>query len=68
MFDFSDSFFRPLWRRIVLVAFCAGWALFEMVTGAPFWAMIFFGFTGLVFWKLFLDQDNLKKLNKVDDK
>ena len=41
MFDLDHPFFRPLWLRIVIVALCLGWALFEIATGAPFWAILF---------------------------
>lgn len=56
-----------MWRRVVLVTFCAGWGVFEIIVGAPFWAVIFFGFAGMTFWKLFLDKDNLKKLAEIDE-
>lgn len=67
MFDFSHVFFRPMWRRVVIVSVCAAWGVFEIVTGSPFWAVIFFGFAGLSFWKLFLDQDNMKILSETDE-
>jgi hypothetical protein len=36
----DHPFFRPLWRRIALVAFCAAWAVFEAVNDQGFWMMI----------------------------
>ncbi len=36
----DHPFLRPLWRRIALVAFCVAWAIFEVVYGQSFWAMI----------------------------
>ena len=39
--DASHPFFRPLWRRVAVVAFCLGWALVEFTSGAPFWGIIF---------------------------
>lgn len=67
MFDFSHAFFRPRWRRIALVVFCMGWGVFELTNSAPIWAAIFFGFAGMSFWKLFLDQENIKKLDETGD-
>jgi hypothetical protein len=29
MRDNEHPFFRPLWRRILLVAVCVGWSIFE---------------------------------------
>ena len=40
-FDVRHPFFRPLWVRIAVVGLCFGWALFEVVSGSPFWGMLF---------------------------
>ena len=54
MFDLSHPFFNPLWRRVVIVVLCLGWALFEFATGAPFWGMLF-GAVGLwCAWSFFV--------------
>jgi hypothetical protein len=45
-FDLQIAFFQPLWRRVVIVSLCFGWALVELITGAPFWAILF-GATGV---------------------
>ncbi|NHF73398.1 hypothetical protein [Paracoccus xiamenensis] len=39
--DPNHPFFRPLWVRILCVAFPFGWAMFEMGTGNVFWAILF---------------------------
>lgn len=39
--DVQHPFFRPIWRRVAVVAICLGWAVFEFVSGAPFWGMLF---------------------------
>lgn len=39
--DARHPFFRPLWRRVAVVAVCLGWALFEFASGAPFWGILF---------------------------
>ena len=40
MKDAEHPFFRPLWRRIGLVVFCAGWAAFEFWNGESFWGTL----------------------------
>jgi hypothetical protein len=40
-FDVQLPMFKPLWLRVLLVGFCLGWAVFEAVTGAVFWAILF---------------------------
>lgn len=67
MFDFSHSFFRPMWRRTFVVCLCVGWGLFEFIMGSVFWGSLFIGFAGMSFWKLFIDQENLKKLDERAD-
>lgn len=51
MKDNEHPFFRPLWRRIALVAGCAGWAVLEYVGGSPTWSMIALAFTGYGAWQ-----------------
>lgn len=33
----SHPFLDPLWRRIVLIAVCAVWAIIEFMNGNMFW-------------------------------
>lgn len=40
-FDVQLAFFKPLWRRVALVALCGGWALLEWSWGNPGWAALF---------------------------
>jgi len=42
-FDFEHPFFDPLWIRIAVFGVCMGWGLFELLAGAPFWAILFWG-------------------------
>jgi hypothetical protein len=35
-----SPFLDPLWRRIVLVAFCFAWAGWEFYNGAALWAVM----------------------------
>ena len=46
----DHPFLRPLWRRIALVGFCVAWAIFEVVYGQSFWALIATGMAGYGAW------------------
>ena len=39
--DPNHPFFRPLWVRILCVAFPFGWSIFEFSSGNLFWAILF---------------------------
>jgi hypothetical protein len=62
MFDLQIPFFRPLWRRILLVALCLGWGVVELSFAAYFWATIFIGVGLYASYEFFLnfnpDQDD----------
>lgn len=55
--DPEHPFFRPLWRRIVVVALCLGWAVFEIVSGSPFWAILFGAAGVYAAWQLLITFD-----------
>jgi len=40
LIDPQHPAYRPLWARILIVAVCFGWALVEITTGDPFWAVL----------------------------
>ncbi len=46
----EHPWFRPLWRRVAVVVFCAVWAAFELYSGEPFWATIFGGMAAYALW------------------
>lgn len=54
MWGFQHPWFRPLWRRVLVVAVCLGWGLFELISGAPFWAILFLAMGAVAIWELFL--------------
>ena len=54
MKDYEHPFFRPLWRRVAVVAVCVVWAILEFATGEPFWGTIAFGFAAYGIWQFFL--------------
>ncbi len=55
MFQFDHPFFRPLAVRTIVVLFCVSWGIFELVTGGPFWAIIFLALGGYAAYHLFID-------------
>ncbi len=46
MKDADHPFFRPLWRRIALVATCLLWAGLEFYGGSQNWGLIALAFAG----------------------
>lgn len=52
MSGFDDPRLKPIWLRAVIVLSCLGWALFELFTGAPGWAIIFGAAGAFLFWRL----------------
>lgn len=53
MKDHEHPFFRPLWRRIAVVAACIGWSIFEFASGATGWGMIVAAFAAYAIWQFF---------------
>lgn len=41
--DNQHPFFRPLWRRVAVVAVCVIWSAVEFVAGTPFWGTLLAG-------------------------
>ncbi len=52
--DADDPFYRPLWVRVLIVGFCFAWAIFEFVTGSPFWGVIVLGLSAYTGFEFFL--------------
>lgn len=67
-FDVQHPFFLPLWRRIVTVALCLGWALVEISGGNTFWAVLFGGVGVYCAHQFFIafDEDAIRA--KLEDK
>jgi hypothetical protein len=55
--DTDHPALKPLWVRVLIVAFAGGWGIFEFATGAPFWGVIFLGMAGYAAWAFFLAGD-----------
>lgn len=54
LLDTDHPFFKPLWIRVLVVAVCVGWGVFELASGAPFWAVIFLGIAAYSAWGFFV--------------
>ena len=55
MLGLRHPFFAPLWRRIATAGFCLGWAVVELVSGSPLWALLFGGLGLAAAWVFFFD-------------
>lgn len=57
MFNLDDAFYRPLWIRVLVVALALSWGLFEFVSGAPFFGVIFVAIGLYAAWRFFVTFD-----------
>lgn len=49
------NWFAPLWRRVLVTAFCAAWSGFEwLVSHDQFWGTLTAGLTGYAVWLFFI--------------
>ena len=48
------SFFRPLWRRVAVLAVCLVWAGAELIGHDGTWITITLGLTAYAVWTLFI--------------
>jgi len=69
-FGIRHPFFIPLWRRIVTVAVCLGWAAFEFWGGNPGWGTLFGGTGILAAYGFFVgfDPDEIRAKAEKDKK
>ena len=52
--DNRHPFFRPLWRRVLVVLACLVWGALEFAIGTPFWGTIAIGLALYGVWALFI--------------
>ncbi len=50
--DADHPFFRPVWRRWLTAVFPLAWAIFEVLSGNPGWAVAFGAIGVYAFWVL----------------
>ncbi|WP_417670018.1 DUF3329 domain-containing protein [Roseibium sp.] len=53
--DSQHPFFRPLWRRIAVVLFCAAWAAFEFYNGNQTWGWITLAVGAYAVWTFLIN-------------
>ena len=67
MKDHEHPFFRPLWRRIAIIAVCAGWSVFEFWNGSSMWGWIAAAFTAYAAWQfLYLYKEPVEQPQSAD--
>jgi hypothetical protein len=54
LIDTDHPMLKPLWVRVLLVAICLGWALFEFTGGSGAWGMLFLALGLYAAWAFFL--------------
>lgn len=52
--DMNHPWFKPLWRRVLVIAICAGVALWDLSNGEYVWALIFGGLGGYGIYVFFI--------------
>lgn len=52
LIDPDHPFFRPVWRRWASALLPLAWALVELFTGSPGWAILFGALGGYAFYML----------------
>ena len=57
MKDADHPFFRPLWRRVAVVAACVGWSAVEWFYGDEVWGMITLAIAAYGVWAFFITFD-----------
>ena len=50
MFDNSHPWFRPLYRRVLIVAACFLWLVLESIAQQPLWQIIAFAVLAYAIW------------------
>lgn len=57
--DTQHPFFRPLWRRVALVAFCSGWAGLEFYMGHETWGWITLAIAAYAAWAFLISYKSV---------
>ena len=63
----DKSFFAPLWRRVLVIAFCFIWAGWEWSQGEDMWALMVgaVGAYGIWIFIIRFDEEEAKRLAKA---
>jgi hypothetical protein len=61
------NWFEPMYRRVMVLAVCVGWAAFEFWRGDQTWGWIMAAFSAYTIWTFFITFDSkLEKKGKDD--
>lgn len=65
--DAEHPFFRPLWRRVAVVAFCFGWAGLEFYNDSQTWGLIALAAAAYGIWTFFISYKPLPDVAEEKD-
>lgn len=68
--DPDHPFYRPLWRRLLIVGFCVAWTAVEFWNGEQTWGFIFLAvsaYTACVLIIFFKPKVEMLDVPKADD-
>ncbi|MBO6716436.1 MAG: DUF3329 domain-containing protein [Rhizobiaceae bacterium] len=66
-FDLNDSFFKPLWIRVLIVVATLAWGAFEFTAGSPAWGTLFCGIGAYAFYGFFIAFDPRDPVEKDEN-
>lgn len=55
--DTNHAFFRPLWRRVAIVAVCLVWSVVEWANGQTVWGVMTLAIAAYAVWVFFVKFD-----------
>ncbi|SLN62431.1 hypothetical protein AQS8620_02826 [Aquimixticola soesokkakensis] len=67
MFNFDLPFYRPLWLRLGIVILSLGWAIVELTTGSPGFAILFGAVGFFAAYRFFVTFDPDKEARKTTE-
>mgnify|MGYP006919623507 FL=1 len=56
-FNLRLPFFRPMWRRVATFLVAAGWAIVELISNSPGWALMFGAAAAYTAYEFFIIYD-----------
>jgi hypothetical protein len=51
LIDFENPFFKPMWIRVLVLAFLTAWGFFEFAAGEPAWSAVFLAISAFCGWR-----------------
>ena len=66
-FNLRLPFFRPMCRRVATFLVAVGWAIAELISNSPGWALMFGAATAYTAYEFFIIYDPANYEDKADD-